>query len=74
VTGNLEVRFVKPVPIERPLSATARVTGRAGSRWFVEAELRLASSDALLAVGRGVLVERDPAHFARHQEWMREQG
>jgi acyl-coenzyme A thioesterase PaaI-like protein len=74
VTGSLSVRFVRPVPVLQPLVARARLDRREGSRWFVEATLSLAISDALLAVGEGVLVERDPAHFARHHAWLSEQS
>lgn len=73
VTGSLNVRFIRPVPIERELIASAHVTGREGSRWFVTAELALESSGSVLATGEGILVERDPAHFARHQAWLQNQ-
>jgi acyl-coenzyme A thioesterase PaaI-like protein len=74
VTGTLSVRFLKPVPIEEPLLGRAVLERREGSRWFVRATLALASSGAELAIGEGVLVERDPGHFARHQAWLAEQN
>lgn len=70
VTGTLTVRFVKPVPIGRPLRARAEVARKEGSRWFVEARLMLASTAAVLAFGEGIMVERDRGHFARHREWL----
>ncbi|OHV44631.1 hypothetical protein BCD48_25280 [Pseudofrankia sp. BMG5.36] len=73
VTGQLAVRFVKPVPVGWPLRATARLTGREGRRWHVEAELTLASTGALLAAAQAVLVARDVDHFARHEAWLAEQ-
>jgi acyl-coenzyme A thioesterase PaaI-like protein len=70
VTGELTVRFVKPVPIGRPLLARAWRQDKQGSRWFVRAVLVLASTGAELATGDGVLVERDATHFARHRAWL----
>jgi acyl-coenzyme A thioesterase PaaI-like protein len=74
VTGTLEVRFVKPVPINEPLVGRATLTSREGTRWMVKADLTLARSGALLATGSGTLVERDPAHFARHRAWLQSQS
>ena len=73
VTGTLTVRFGKPVPIGVPLLATARLDRREGSRWYVTARICLAVSGAELAVGEGVLVERDRGHFARHERWLADQ-
>jgi acyl dehydratase len=73
VTGQLTVRFVKPVPIGRPLLATAWRERKEGSRWYVRAVLVLASTGAELATGEGILVERDREHFARHRAWLEEQ-
>lgn len=73
VTASLSVRFVRPVPIGVPLLATSAVTKREGSRWHVEAQLLLAGTDAVLASGEGVLVERDPEHFGRFQAWLEAQ-
>jgi len=74
VTGTLTVKFVRPVPVGYDLVATARKTGEEGSRWFVEAELSLASSGALLASGEAIMVLRDPEHFVRHEAWLEEQA
>ena len=73
VTGELKVRFIKPVPIGRPLLATAWRERKEGSRWYVRAVLILASTGAELATADGVLVERDRAHFARHRTWLAQQ-
>jgi len=73
VTGELKVRFVRPVPIGRPLSARAWRERKEGSRWYVRAVLTLASTSAELAVGEGILVERDKGHFDRHRAWLSEQ-
>jgi acyl-coenzyme A thioesterase PaaI-like protein len=73
VTGQLSVRFVRPVPIERPLTARAELVRKEGSRWFVEATLNLAATGAELARAEAILVARDGGHFARHQAWLAEQ-
>jgi acyl-coenzyme A thioesterase PaaI-like protein len=73
VTGTLTVRFVRPVPVERPLLGRAQVTGREGRRWLVAGELVLASTGAVLAIAEGTWVERDGTHYDRHREWLAEQ-
>lgn len=73
VTGQLSVRFVRPVPIERPLIARAELVRQEGSRWYVDATLRLAATGADLATAQGVLVARDRGHFQRHQNWLAQQ-
>jgi acyl dehydratase len=73
VTGELTVRFVRPVPIGRPLLARAWRDRHEGTRWFVHAELLLVASGAELARADAVLVERDPGHFDRHRAWLAEQ-
>ncbi|MER6798188.1 PaaI family thioesterase [Amycolatopsis mediterranei] len=73
VTAELSVSFVKPVPVERPLEVRAWVERRAGSRWYIRGELVLLPNRALLAKASGIWVQRDPAHFDRHQRWLAEQ-
>ncbi|WP_231861612.1 MULTISPECIES: PaaI family thioesterase [Frankia] len=73
VTGQLSVRFVRPVPVERPLLGRASLVRREGHRWFIEAQIVLASSGAQLAAAEAVLVARDADHFARHERWLAEQ-
>ena len=70
VTGTLTVRFVKPVPVGRPLLARAQVVRKEGTRWFVTATLTLAATGAELAGADAIMVERDPGHFARHRAWL----
>jgi acyl-coenzyme A thioesterase PaaI-like protein len=70
VTGQLSVRFVKPVPVGRPLHGRAWPLRHEGRRWYVAGELTLASTGVLLASGEAVMVLRDPGHFARHQAWL----
>jgi uncharacterized protein (TIGR00369 family) len=73
VTGSMAVTYVKPVPIERPLRARAWVVRKEERRWFVEGELRLASTGALLGRAEATMVLRDPAHFERHRAWLAQQ-
>jgi hypothetical protein len=73
VTGQLNVTFVKPVPVGHQLTARAWRERRDGSKWFVTAVLCLEASGAELARAAGILVERDPGHFARHRGWLRSQ-
>jgi acyl-coenzyme A thioesterase PaaI-like protein len=73
VTKTLEVSFLRPVPIERPLEASAWATRREAGRWYIAGEIRLASTGAELARAAGVFVERDPAHFSRFERWLDEQ-
>jgi acyl-coenzyme A thioesterase PaaI-like protein len=70
VTGELTVKFVKPIPIERPLIGLTRITGRRGREVYVDAELRLADADAVLATSRAVMIRRPGDHFDRHQRWL----
>jgi uncharacterized protein (TIGR00369 family) len=73
VTGSMTVSYLKPVPIERQLHARAWVVRKEERRWFVEGELRLASTGALLGRAEATMVLRDPAHFERHRAWLAEQ-
>jgi acyl-coenzyme A thioesterase PaaI-like protein len=73
VTGGLSVTYVKPVPVGRALHARAWTVRREGRRWYVAGELTRASTGAVLARGEAVMVLRDSAHFARHQQWLAEQ-
>ncbi len=70
VTGQLSVRFIRPVPIERPLVARAELTRQEGSRWYIDATLCLAATGAELASAQAILVARDGGHFARHEAWL----
>jgi uncharacterized protein (TIGR00369 family) len=70
VTGQLDVTFVRPVPVGQQLTAQAWRERKQGSRWFVNAVLRLEASGAELATARAILVERDPRHFVRHEQWL----
>lgn len=74
VTGTLTIEFLKPVPIERALEATAWVDRRENAKWHNKGELRLVSTGAVLARATGIFIERNPAvHFERHRQWLAEQ-
>lgn len=73
VTGKLTVQFLRPVPINRPLRATARRVREENGRWFVRAGIVLAATGAVLATGDGEMVLRDRTHFARFRQWLAEQ-
>jgi acyl-coenzyme A thioesterase PaaI-like protein len=74
VTGTLTVRFLKPVPIERPLEARAWVERVERQKWFCAGQLVLASSGAELATASGVWIARDgPAHFNAFEAWLKDQ-
>jgi len=71
VTGTLQVRFVKPVPVERPLIGRAWEVSREGRRVFVHAEIVLAGTDVVVASAEAIMVRRPADHFARHEEWLK---
>ena len=61
VTARIAIRFRKPVPIERELALSARVTASRGRRIEVAAELR---DDAeLLAAAEGTFLHVSLEHF-----------
>ena len=53
VTGELTVRYRRPVPTERPILGHGRLVADHGRYVDVEGELRDAESDEVLATGRG---------------------
>ncbi len=71
VTGTLQVKFVKPVPVERPLTGRAREVGREGRRVFVHADIVLSGTDVVVAAAEAIMVRRPADHFQRHEEWLK---
>lgn len=63
VTASVNVRFRKPVPLERPLEVRGRVTGRRRNVLGVEAEI-LDADGTLLVRGEGNFVSRGALHEA----------
>jgi uncharacterized protein (TIGR00369 family) len=53
VTGEITVRYLKPVPVEVALIARGRITETRGSSAFIEGTLSLRSSGQELARARG---------------------
>jgi len=74
VTGTLHVRYLKPIPIGRPLTGRAIVDLRDGSKWHISGALSLATSGVDLARASGIWVERPPLdHFADFEQWLSQQ-
>lgn len=71
VTGTLQLKFVKPVPVERPLIGRAWEVGREGRRVFVHADIVLAGTDVVVASAEAIMVRRPADHFERHEEWLK---
>ncbi|HEX9833783.1 MAG TPA: PaaI family thioesterase [Mycobacterium sp.] len=66
VTATMNVSFRRPVPIERPLTVTARVAERRQRRWVIEGVLRVdGGDDADYAYGTASFVEPALDHFER---------
>jgi uncharacterized protein (TIGR00369 family) len=72
VTADLSVRYLRPVPIGRPLIVTGRIAARVAGRWTMTAEVHLEDDADVLAAGRGTWIERTAEHYVRHQEWLSE--
>jgi hypothetical protein len=61
-TGELTVRYERPVPIETPLELRARLVGRERRKLFITAECR--DGDTVVATGKATYITVDPARFA----------
>lgn len=72
VTGSLTVDFLKPVPVEEPMTVEVTVEGRDGRRIALAAALFLSGDAAPLARARGIWVERRNDHFERHESALAE--
>lgn len=66
VTGDLSVRYLKPVPIDEDLIVEAWETEREGRKLIREGEIRDASG-VVLARGRGVFIIVDPQKYRSPQ-------
>lgn len=73
VTATLTVDFHLPVPVGEALTGRAWIEGVDGRKVRARGELRLAASDAVLASASGLFIVIDPAHFARHADWLEQQ-
>jgi acyl-coenzyme A thioesterase PaaI-like protein len=61
-TGELTVRYVKPVPVDQPLEMRARLRGRERRKLFIEAECH--HGDELVATCKAIYITVDPTRFA----------
>ena len=61
-TGELTVRYVKPVPVDEPLEMRARLRGRERRKLFIEAEAH--HGDELVATCKAIYITVDPTRFA----------
>src|SRR3954451_6444820 len=73
VTKRLELEYLRPVPIGRPLVASGWVERKEAGYWHITGELLLVATQAPLARARGVWALRDRSHFERYERWLAEQ-
>ncbi len=71
VTSTLNVRYVRPVPVDRDLIGLSRVIRQEKGRWHLRGDLMLADTEELLARADGVFVEREQGHYDKHEERFR---
>ncbi len=66
LTGAMEIRYLQPVPLGKPLTVTAHEQSVEGRRHINMAEIRNAKGD-VLARSKGTFIAIDPEKmFARH--------
>jgi acyl-coenzyme A thioesterase PaaI-like protein len=61
-TGELTVRYVKPVPVNTPLEMRARLRDRERRKLFIEAECH--DGNELVATCKAIYITVDPTRFA----------
>jgi acyl-coenzyme A thioesterase PaaI-like protein len=61
-TGELTVRYLKPVPIETPLEMRSRLVDRERRKLFITAECR--DGGEIVATCKAIYITVDPARFA----------
>ncbi len=61
-TGELTVRYVAPVPVEKHLEIRARLVGRERRKLFITAEAR--DGDEIVATCKAIYITVDPSRFA----------
>jgi acyl-coenzyme A thioesterase PaaI-like protein len=62
-TGELTVRFLRPVPVEAPLVVRARLAGRERRKLFITAEA-VTGDGTVVATCNAIYITVDPALFA----------
>jgi acyl-coenzyme A thioesterase PaaI-like protein len=72
VTAEMDVRFLRPVPLLRELNVRAWPESRSEQgQWIIHAEILFPGDDRPLCHARARFVERDPAkHYGRFQKWL----
>lgn len=68
MTRQMEVEYLRPVPLGVPLTLTARHNSASGRRHHCEAQLADASGQ-VLATARAVFVAVDPARIPQPKAW-----
>jgi uncharacterized protein (TIGR00369 family) len=63
MTRQMEVEYLRPVPLNAPLTIEGRSSGAEGRKHRCEAEIRNANG-TVLASGRGLFVQIDPERLA----------
>ncbi|MCF7550747.1 PaaI family thioesterase [Pseudonocardia sp. WMMC193] len=74
VTAEMDVRFRRPVPLQRDLLVRAWPESRSErGHWVIRATLAMPDADRPLCEARARFVERDPArHYGRFHQWLAE--
>lgn len=70
ITADLQVTFLKPVPVGRALEGVGHLERRDGRRCRASGFIRLASTGTVLARASGVWSIRGDEHWDRHQRWL----
>jgi len=68
MTRHMEIDFLRPCPLGKPLTVTGRFVRREGRKIFMEAGIHDAAGK-LLVRGKGLFIVIDPAAlFAKHSK------
>ncbi len=67
MTRQMEVEYLRPVPLRAPLTLEGRSTGAGGRKHRCEAEVK-AADGTVLARGRGLFIQVDPELLQRRRE------
>jgi len=62
MTRQMEVEYLRPVPLNTPLTLEGRSTGADGKKHRCEAEIKNANG-TILASGRGLFIQIDAERF-----------
>jgi acyl-coenzyme A thioesterase PaaI-like protein len=73
VTRQLDTTFVRPVPVEQELMASAWHERSAGRDWFAAGRLVQVDTGKVLAEVHAHFVDVDRDRYRRAEEWLRQQ-